>query len=60
VYVSPCRLVPLVNPKATRAGTPAARTSQAIAAAYCWQKPTLLFRKLTMSELLVPPSVVML
>ena len=49
-YVSPSRLLPLVKPNATRAGMPAARTIQAIAAAYCWQKPCLLSRKSTMSS----------
>src|SRR5689334_4039005 len=56
IHVLPV-FVPRENPNATRAGTPATRTIQAIAAAYCWQKPTLFFRNAWMSEPLVPAWV---
>src|SRR5205814_4707588 len=57
VYVLPFCALPLVKPIATRAGIPAARTSQAMAAEYCSQKPCRLIRKSTMSLPLVPTFV---
>ena len=60
MYVLPSLAPPRVKPNATRAGMPAARTIHAIAAAYCWQKPTLFCRNVAMSEPVVPVAVVRL